>query len=506
MATYIRSVDGKVIVEIEPGSPATMLPNISDQGLQAQIDALRTEIRTYRGQPVVVTDSADMDDELTIYLYMGSEEGYNADHWYYYDGTEWVDGGEYVANPVLIDDTLTQSGEAADAKVTGDVITAVKADLTQTKNILNNSVDVSTLGWELGTFDANGQPASATTRIRSGYVNVTEGTIIKLSGNANCLDVHRYDKNKNHLGESTWVSETTVPTGVTYVRILIRKNTWNGTISQDEVETEAERCSIELAFSQNGITLGYSTDEIGTAINLVGENVLENVTWERGTLNDSGQDSDSTSRIRTIGYIDVSNLEVLLFEIKSGYNYYISTYDSDYNFISNTGWIAKSNIYVVPGTANYIRLLMTKDPAKWLADASISENLSVYDKSDYAGLIGNAENGNDLSLNWFNATSVNKLEMPTFSNATIITFGDSITAANDETGWTYHFNSMTGATFINKAVGGSTFGESATPDSGHWISTQISNVTNAQWESAQLVIVSAGTNDYGHGAGPIDLI
>ena len=131
MATYIRSVDGKVQVEIEPGSPATMLPNISDKGLQAQIDALRTEIRTYRGQPVVVTDPADMEDELTIYLYMGSEEGFNADHWYYFDGTEWVDGGEYVANPVLVDDTLTQSGEAADAKVTGDEITALKADFNE---------------------------------------------------------------------------------------------------------------------------------------------------------------------------------------------------------------------------------------------------------------------------------------------------------------------------------------------------------------------------------------
>lgn len=131
MATYIRSVDGKVQVEIEPGSPATMLPNISDQGLQAQIDALRTEIRTYRGQPVVVTDASDMEDELTIYLYMGSESGYNTNHWYYYDGTEWVDGGEYVANPVLIDDTLTQSGEAADAKVTGDEISAIKADFNE---------------------------------------------------------------------------------------------------------------------------------------------------------------------------------------------------------------------------------------------------------------------------------------------------------------------------------------------------------------------------------------
>lgn len=152
MATYIRSVDGKVQVEIEPESPAMLLPNISDQRLQAQIDELRTEIRTYRGQPVVVADSADMEDELTIYLYMGSEEGFNAGHWYYYDGTEWVDGGEYVANPVLIDDTLTQSGEAADAKVTGDEITALKADLNKLIPLIGEqTIDIVT-GEHRGSF------------------------------------------------------------------------------------------------------------------------------------------------------------------------------------------------------------------------------------------------------------------------------------------------------------------------------------------------------------------
>lgn len=146
MATYIRSVDGKVQVEIEPGSPATLLPNIGAQGIQKEIDDLEQAITTYRGQPVVVADAADMDDELTIYLYMGSESGYNANHWYYYDGTEWVDGGEYVANPVIIDDTLTQSGGAADAKVTGDEISALKADLNDVCNyediVLWNLIDI----------------------------------------------------------------------------------------------------------------------------------------------------------------------------------------------------------------------------------------------------------------------------------------------------------------------------------------------------------------------------
>ena len=198
MATFIRSVDGRVQVEIEPETPATMLPNISDQGLQAQIDALRAEIRTYRGQPVVVTDSADMEDELTIYLYMGSEEGYNANHWYYYDGTEWVDGGEYVANPVLIDDTLTQSGEAADAKVTGDEISAIKADLTELETKVDEVVVYPNLAnpnaFIEGKYVApNGAISTSSNYSYSEKITVTTGQIIKANHRARFITAYNGD-------------------------------------------------------------------------------------------------------------------------------------------------------------------------------------------------------------------------------------------------------------------------------------------------------------------------
>lgn len=52
------------------------------------------------GSPVVVTLAADMTDTDLIYLYEGSETGYNPGEWYYYDGQDWVSGGTYGAGMI----------------------------------------------------------------------------------------------------------------------------------------------------------------------------------------------------------------------------------------------------------------------------------------------------------------------------------------------------------------------------------------------------------------------
>lgn len=47
------------------------------------------------GQPAPVDTASGMTDTDTIYLYVGSETGYEFAHWYYYNGSAWVDGGLY---------------------------------------------------------------------------------------------------------------------------------------------------------------------------------------------------------------------------------------------------------------------------------------------------------------------------------------------------------------------------------------------------------------------------
>jgi len=107
----------------------------------------------------VVTSASDMTDTTKAYLYAGTTGGdYTKGHWYYWNGTEWKDGGDYTlavletevdpdsANAVqsqaiaaalealeaqipAIDATLAIEGAGADAKATGERIAEVKTDL-----------------------------------------------------------------------------------------------------------------------------------------------------------------------------------------------------------------------------------------------------------------------------------------------------------------------------------------------------------------------------------------
>ena len=72
------------------------------------------------GAPQKASTVAGMTDTDSIYVYTGSETGYTAGNWYYYDGAAWVSGGVYNAVAFDTDTTLTQAGEAADAKAVGD--------------------------------------------------------------------------------------------------------------------------------------------------------------------------------------------------------------------------------------------------------------------------------------------------------------------------------------------------------------------------------------------------
>lgn len=70
--------------------------------------------------PTVVTQVSQMTNHGYIYIYNGSEAGYTAGYWYYWNGSAWTAGGTYQV--AATDPTLSVAGAAADAKGTGDYV------------------------------------------------------------------------------------------------------------------------------------------------------------------------------------------------------------------------------------------------------------------------------------------------------------------------------------------------------------------------------------------------
>lgn len=145
--------------------------------LQKQNDEKFKYLRDNFGTPNMVTSSSQMTDTEKVYVYLGSEAGWNSGHWYYYDeGTSsWADGGVYNSVAFVTDTTLSIAGQPADAKATGDAL-ALKSDLaggTFTGNVGVNA-DLSVTGDVSvgGDFSVTGTSTSADLSV-SGSLSVS---------------------------------------------------------------------------------------------------------------------------------------------------------------------------------------------------------------------------------------------------------------------------------------------------------------------------------------------
>ena len=118
------------------------LEDVSDKTtISEMIDAITTigivDKVARSGNYITATTAAEMDNEDAIYVYTGSETGYNQGHLYYWDGAAFVDGGEYNGARAEIDPTLSHTGKAADAKKTGDAIASLNGALENLNDTVN---------------------------------------------------------------------------------------------------------------------------------------------------------------------------------------------------------------------------------------------------------------------------------------------------------------------------------------------------------------------------------
>lgn len=93
------------------------------------------------GSPLTASTVSAMTDKKKVYVYTGSESGYTAGNWYSWNGTAWVSGGVYNSAAIQTDETLTQTGKAADSAIVGEKISELKESL---KNVAVTDGSITT--------------------------------------------------------------------------------------------------------------------------------------------------------------------------------------------------------------------------------------------------------------------------------------------------------------------------------------------------------------------------
>lgn len=146
---------------------ATAAVSSAQQAAQSAAD-----VQAYKGSPLVAATGSAMTETDHTYVYTGSEAGLTAGHWYYYDGTDWADGGIYNAVAVQTDTTLTVADTAADAKAAGDAISDVKStvdSIGDSKSVL--STDATAIDYTIN--NQNKWVSAASSDASAGLYNLS---------------------------------------------------------------------------------------------------------------------------------------------------------------------------------------------------------------------------------------------------------------------------------------------------------------------------------------------
>ena len=255
------------------------------------------DARLYKGSPLLAATVAEMTDEERVYVYTGSEDGYTAGNWYFYDGEAWTSGGTYNSAAVQTDATLSVSGTPADAKTTGDVIhhfadgaqdIFLKSDFVldghYSADKLYNGKKISSTG---PTENASGH---ATTRILNGTYKLDA---VSIKSASLCFKMAGYSSTT--IGTATYLGQTDYISGMTG-QVLYRPVNW-------------PYCTLEVARVPLTDTTAFTAEELDTIAALISRYAYNGLPEQVAADGTAISANTSLINSRTTYSIDTSELQ-----------------------------------------------------------------------------------------------------------------------------------------------------------------------------------------------------
>lgn len=207
------------------------------QSIKVALDEIndRLSVLNYAyGSPLAASTVAGMTDTTKIYVYTGSETGYTAGNWYYWNGSAWESGGVYNAVALQTDTTLTVSGAAADSKATGDRFGQVDTEFNDIGVLFSPYYDIKDFdwatvgnasypkGWRTGYWD-DGSSVSSARYIRTIYGAQFDSSVTMFHVKAplgRAIKVSVFDSSNNFI-EDIGVINTELATATNEITIYV---------------------------------------------------------------------------------------------------------------------------------------------------------------------------------------------------------------------------------------------------------------------------------------------
>lgn len=313
-------------------------------------------IRDLVGSPLKADTVSEMTDDTKIYIYTGSETGYTAGHWYYYNGSSWEDGGVYNSAGINTDKTLSVEDKAADGKAVGDELTDLKSDLNQ------NYFTPKIAG--LGNIDiTTGDVATNAQYSYSEYIDISDYKKLVTDAQYESAFNAFYDSGLNFLSQFTvrTGSGFTIvpPDNAVYIRVSAATEKYQDTNkfrSLSRINTERIN-----DLDESVAKLANSGDTFTPAIEGVG-----NISVQTGEV-------EATADYSHSDYIDISDFNKLTTNGLYG-SAFNAFYAADKTFISAFAVVSGINQTIsIPDNAVYMRI---SSPTERYTDTFIFSSLS----------------------------------------------------------------------------------------------------------------------------------